>query len=454
MSEESVFEKSVSLKAKTASELFGEEGDVVAAEDKTQSEDKKCEREENSSNEKNFHSKKSMWKNALRNPSPLGEPHLPPDPVSGRVEVEEKEVPKIDIKYDFSKRGEKFDNMSISGCRETLIPVLPILHTSPPTPVQEDAESSFRSSPAVQDEEDDFSSAYSSSKNLVLIVHGVMSNDESLASNLQKTREAFEQVRYQWFKDDPEAACHIELINWKAGVIGIQSCLFDRIIPRGSLPVESRAFVAYSISDVAFYLTPSHCELIKSLVASLLNERFEQLISAEKKFKKVTLVGYSLGSVILHDILMSSDQYPLRFEVGNLFLWGSPLAAYLSVKDAEFQSGKFTLPNKVNNLFNIYHPHDPVAFRIEPLYYHLDSEVSEAEKIPNWETEGLKKVFSWFKGEEKPLVPKRRFDFVLQETVAESLSHQFSMLTAHHSYWSSRDAALFMLRRIVGNNSN
>lgn len=317
-------------------------------------------------------------------------------------------------------------------------------------------------------------------QHLVMVVHGINGSEDYLFRNLDRMKESFEQVRSKWYSArTTDSICHLEMINWKASVIGLQSSLFERITPRGSLPVDSRMFINYAISDVAFYLTPSHRDMIKKIVVNLLNERLREL---KKQFPnkfdnaKVVLVGYSLGSVILHDILSDISNTGLDFEVSQLFLWGSPLAAYLSVKDEKYQSGLFSLPDQMA-IYNMYHPHDPVAFRIEPLYYHLDSEIADAELIPNWENNGLlaNKAFekSWesmvtsiqdqwvdvkqairgdnFRGPNNTqLVPKRRFDFVLQESMTESISHNYSMLTAHFSYWASRDVALFMLRRMTG----
>ena len=308
---------------------------------------------------------------------------------------------------------------------------------------------------------------------IVLVVHGINGSEENLETNLGRFRESIDQVKLLW---NLPTLVHVELINWKSAVIGIQSSLFERITPR-EMSFESRMFINLAISDAAFYLTPSHCELIQSTVVSLLNDRVSELRkNYVEKFtqSKISLVGYSLGSVILHDIL-SADPTNLDFHVENLFLWGSPLSAYLSVKDKEYQSGKFVLPKKIN-VFNIYHPHDPVAFRIEPMFYHLDSETAESELVPYWENNGLlsgkafqrsmadmrRSIANQWGGfvaaisgstagpgqHPSMLIPKRRLDFVLQESVTENLSHKYSMLTAHYSYWTSRDVALFMIRQL------
>jgi len=383
------------------------------------------------------------------------------------------------------------DTVSIK-CRTALIPParpspvvsVAVVPEPPFSPVQDDPQA-----PVMGDAPVD---------HILLLVHGINSSERNLEKNLEKFKEAIDHVQMVWSFGGTSPASHVvsrrnpqnptvpsaatlvhcDLINWKSAVIGIQSSLFERITPR-EMSYESRMFINLSISDVAFYMTPSHCELIQSTVIQMLNDRvFELRKNYPKKFRnsKISLVGYSLGSVILHDIL-SEKITRLNFPVSNLFIWGSPLAAYLSVKDREFQSGKFTLPNKVN-LFNIYHPHDPVAFRIEPLFYHLDSELADSELVPYWENNGLltgkafqKSIYDFKRNVSNQwgdfvaaisgsglgnggrnsamLIPKRRLDFVLQESVTENLSHNVSMLTAHYSYWSSRDVALFVLKHLT-----
>jgi hypothetical protein len=309
---------------------------------------------------------------------------------------------------------------------------------------------------------------------VLLIVHGINGSCDNLVGNLEKFQMTMNEVEYRLRErgdQPPPIVC--EMINWKSHVIGTQNTLFEKITPR-HMAIESRMFINFAISDVAFYLTPRHCEGIKKVVVDMLNERVVEVRKREGFANaKFSLVGYSLGSVIVHDILeLGEDQSSLlKFDVNMLFLWGSPLAAYLSVKDPDYQNGKFTLPKSLD-IYNIFHPHDPVAFRIEPLFYHLDSETetTESELIPFWETGGLAsgKIFersiadAWASimssvsgsGTElgtvdTVLVPKRRLDYVLQESVTENLSHKYSMLTAHHSYWVSRDLALFMIKKLI-----
>ena len=461
---DSLFSKDVGLQRKSTEELFGDP-----------EEKKEVTPEKKNSDSKNqspspvvggAKSKKERWKDAIRNVSDVSSEKISLDttPVVATESSVSQMKPSLPVTISIPDDQDAFDDLSPTrgavGCRPEFIPSL-VPVTNQPQATSSDSSAAPTPEPPVV--VSSLAEGAEQVEHLVLVVHGVNGSEEYLYRNVDRMKESFEQVRSHWFgtRTSP-SLCHVELINWKSGVIGLQSTLFEKITPRGSLPAESRMFINYAISDVAFYLTPSHCDLIKGIVINLLNERVHELEKNFplrfnlKNFTKVTLVGYSLGSVILHDILTQDGPAPLCFSPWKLFLWGSPLAAYLAVKDREFMIGKFGLPKRVD-LYNIYHPHDPVAFRIEPLYYHLDSEIADAESVPFWKTDGMlgwgavKSLFaSSSEADSTQLVPKRRLDYVMQESVTESLSHHYSMLTAHYSYWASRDVALFMLRRMTG----
>ena len=462
---ESVFSKDVGIARRSAAELFGDD-DVLQIVPNQQveapAESPVC---VSSVGAPATTSKRERWRQAMREPAVVYE-----EVISKAKIIESPTTTVSDLKLKLPEEVEIdsriFDDLSplrigAVGCRPDFIPSLASRQQLMPPVVTPMV------APVVVPVMTEVASAGADPvEHLVLVVHGINGSEDHLYRNLERMKESFEEVRSYWFGSTTNASlCHLELINWKSGVIGIQSSIFDKITPRGSLPAESRMFINYAISDVVFYLTPSHCDLIRGIVVDLINDRINQLIKAfPSKFNlnthtKVTIVGYSLGSVIVHDILTSPVPDLLSFVPYKLFLWGSPLAGYLAVKDGQFMIGKFNLPKQVD-LYNIYHPHDPVAFRIEPLFYHLDSELADAETVPFWKTDGImgwgSSVRSIFASaaiggsDSKQLVPKRRLDYVLQESVTESLSHHYSMLTAHYSYWSSRDVALFMLRRMTG----
>ncbi|XP_075220766.1 retinal degeneration B [Lycorma delicatula] len=63
------------------------------------------------------------------------------------------------------------------------------------------------------------------------------------------------------------------------------------------------------------------------------------------------------------------DQAKLEFEVNELFMFGSPLAmvlAYRKIANPDEKSNPISRPN-VQQVYNLFHPTDPVAARLEPL---------------------------------------------------------------------------------------
>ena len=57
----------------------------------------------------------------------------------------------------------------------------------------------------------------------------------------------------------------------------------------------------------------------------------------------------------------------LGFNVDHLFLLGSPLGLFVSVYNEENFLKKQGLPT-TKGLYNLFHPQDLIAYRIEPLF--------------------------------------------------------------------------------------
>lgn len=188
--------------------------------------------------------------------------------------------------------------------------------------------------------------------------------------------------------------CHIEMVNWKQHVCDSQRRMFDKITPLrsgGEQYRETRMLLNVAMADVIYYIIPDKREIILSTVTRLLNDKVAQLREADpRRFggSRVSLVGHSLGSVIINDIL---DQDPslLDFKVDRFFLWGSPLAVFLSVADGPTES-RFGLPHRMD-VYNIFHPHDPVAFRLDPLI--TGDDLEEPLVLPHWDNSELRSVY-------------------------------------------------------------
>lgn len=236
---------------------------------------------------------------------------------------------------------------------------------------------------------------------VLFVVHGMGATPEALRKNKKDLRENFGAMQKYWFWHT-DANVHVEIIDWKSALSAEQSAIFDRITPAEAR--TTRMSLNATLSDVIFYKTAHHRTKIHDIVTRKMNTRLRAL-RAEPNGRcanaRVSVVGHSLGSVIAYDVLSGfgvEEGGALEFEVDSYFLWGSPLAAFISIADIEHQSGKFTLPGRIST-YNIFHPHDPVAFRLEPLYYH-DQDQIVPETIPHWVNNGIEPSMQWVRSYE------------------------------------------------------
>ncbi|KAL0476483.1 rpoC2 [Acrasis kona] len=138
--------------------------------------------------------------------------------------------------------------------------------------------------------------------------------------------------------------------------------------------------------DVLMYLNSGVGKEVRSSVSKQLNEIVEQ---ERQKYPNrnvnVHLFGHSLGSVVAFDTLQfneNSDTSVLHFETKNAFLIGSPLGLFLTLRYAATHHTD-TLSDhkrllKRTSLYHVFHPFDPVAYRIDP---HLDERFSKLEPL-------------------------------------------------------------------------
>jgi hypothetical protein len=192
-----------------------------------------------------------------------------------------------------------------------------------------------------------------------------------------------------------------------------------------------RSFVNDTLLDVLYFLSPEYHEKIISIVTAEMNlvfSKFQQLSGDAFSSGRVSIVGHSLGSVITWDILahqmalggdetyeidpspiiaqndtatidpncclspirrtepssprsvlVETTYYPqLSFSVFNTFMIGSPISVFLMIRNQHQPMGEgYSLPG-CKRVFNIFHPYDPAAYRLEPL---LDKHFSFVEPV-------------------------------------------------------------------------
>nr|XP_055064700.1 phospholipase DDHD2 isoform X2 [Misgurnus anguillicaudatus] len=199
---------------------------------------------------------------------------------------------------------------------------------------------------------------------------------------------------------------------------------------------------------------------------------------------------------------VSIDYPQLAFHPQAFFALGSPIGMFLTVRGLKRIDPNYSFPT-CKSFYNIFHPFDPVAYRIEPMI--LPSDVNlppmlmphhKGRKRMHLELkEGLTRVSSDFLGSlrmvwqtisqvptpalaeggvnsvspteepeasamenEEGKITKvgmmnrgRRIDYVLQETPIESFNEYLFAIQSHLCYWESEDTALLVLKEIYKN---
>ncbi|CAF3679891.1 unnamed protein product [Rotaria socialis] len=175
---------------------------------------------------------------------------------------------------------------------------------------------------------------------------------------------------------------------------GIDSHLLALTLPS---VIKLRTFINTTLSDILFYTSPFYCQKIISRCINEMNRLYNIFLQRNPSFNgQVSVIGHSLGSVIIYDILASQTPVSneeassnideensknlcvsgtgqvsiqtekLQFPVAYFFALGSPIAMFLTVRGIKSLACDYTFPT-CKGLLNIFHPYDPVAYRLEPL---------------------------------------------------------------------------------------
>ncbi|KAM5241754.1 phospholipase DDHD1 isoform 4-T4 [Hipposideros larvatus] len=281
----------------------------------------------------------------------------------------------------------------------------------------------------------------SQTTHIVFVVHGIGQKMDQgrIIKNTAMMREAARKIEEKHFFNH---ATHVEFlpVEWRSKLT-LDGDTVDSITPdkvRGL-----RDMLNSSAMDIMYYTSPLYRdELVKGLQQEL-NRLYSLFCSRnpdfEEKGGKVSIVSHSLGCVITYDImtgwnpvrlyeqlLQKEEELPderwmtyeerqlldelyitkrrlreieerlhglktssvtqtpaLKFKVENFFCMGSPLAVFLAlrgIRPGSSGSQDHILPREIcNRLLNIFHPTDPVAYRLEPLILKHYSNISPVQ---------------------------------------------------------------------------
>merc|ERR1719186_1670428 len=372
---------------------------------------------------------------------------------------------------------------------------------------------------------------------LVFVVHGIGSACDSKFRNIVEVVDMFREMSAQLLDKHFENVYGCKKINrveflpvnWHTKLHqekGTDAAISPLTLP--SLPML-RTFTNSTILDVLYYASPVHCQIIQDTTANEINRLHKLFRERNPGFKgEISLIGHSLGSIILFDLLSGQNQpennlpetetspgcpsptssdrassptlsipavkFPhLDIQPKHLFGLGSPIAMFLSTRGVHNLGNHFSLPT-CPKFYNIFHPYDPIPYRLEPL---LDPSLASHSPalVPHHKgrkrlhkelTDLTKKVFTgiramiymagvtWNSGatvdpaEDDTIEDKNdpnkldtiearingggRVDFALQETPFESINEYLFALSSHLSYWQSKDTCLFILKQMYKDN--
>ena len=355
---------------------------------------------------------------------------------------------------------------------------------------------------------------YSEVSHLVFAVHGIgealynRQNDPYMGSmrfrgNCDLVRDNLNSKLFDHVSKKNDAATgRVEVlpIEWSES---IHSNFLDRRLEAVTLPnlAGVRDFANLALTDVFLYTQSDIQQKILNHIRDRIEELWTKFLSQTKTtdISKITVsfLGHSLGGVVLYDFLRCCKS-PLSFTPTAIFFMGSPLAMFLTIRDpfkALEISGEpaIQLPIHPNcRLFNIFHPYDAIAYRLEPLV-DLRMKNVEPELVPykgghrmhvairKSVATVISSIGEWLSSNNPPPVitipgtssgaspkhppqPKQeaehlaiirqmnfneRIDWILQETAVESVSEWVSAVGGHFTYWRNDDVYNFIIDKLI-----
>uniref|UniRef100_A0AAQ5XTD5 DDHD domain-containing protein n=1 Tax=Amphiprion ocellaris TaxID=80972 RepID=A0AAQ5XTD5_AMPOC len=243
---------------------------------------------------------------------------------------------------------------------------------------------------------------------IVFVVHGIGQKMDQgrIIKNTGMLREGVRKMEEKHFSEHNEEHVEFLPVEWRSK-LALDGDTVDSITPdkvRGL-----RDLLNSSAMDIMYYNSPLYRDEITKGLTRELNRLYTLFCARNPDFEerggKVSIVSHSLGCVITYDIMTGWDPVrfclqehhvveeeldlllfmsipeplfvtrvifaPFAFQVENFFCMGSPLAVFLALRGIRPGSSchqDHILPTSIcSRLFNVFHPTDPVAYRLEPL---------------------------------------------------------------------------------------
>lgn len=358
---------------------------------------------------------------------------------------------------------------------------------------------------------------------LVFVVHGMGQKMDSgrIIKNATQFRESVMWLKKKYFASSKLRAEFFP-VEWRSSLM-LDGGIVDSITQLNVLNL--RHMLNASAMDIMYYTSPIYGSEIQKGLTDELNRLYAMFLARNPNHSaKVSIIAHSLGCVIVYDVITGwipqmyqkesghdSDKHDanckggaietksrLNFNLDNLFCLGSPLAVFLALRVPRGHHGNHLFPPSLcSRLYNMFHPSDPIAYRLEPLvvknYFRIapvsihsynssskpvycdmplefiipSPSPSEPSPPPPMETAPAKDNRSWnLWNFVKPTVPgskastcptqpespyeglEHRIDYALKDTYGGTTRGYLSAMTSHTAYWNNYDVAYFILTRL------
>ncbi|XP_061395506.1 SEC23-interacting protein-like [Musca vetustissima] len=265
---------------------------------------------------------------------------------------------------------------------------------------------------------------------LLFMVHGIGSACDLKLRSVEEVVEDFRTIAHQLVQSHYKNSADLGLvgrvevlpISWHSHLHSIELGIDEKLrsITLESIP-KLRNFTNDTLLDILFYTSPTFCQRIMNSIVMSLNDIYMKYRQRHPDFNGgVSLAGHSLGSLILFDLLChqnpikeseeknlenpdqqflsqnnmagaatdSNNQLEAKsisytmgpagtgqpfinygqliFQPKKFFALGSPIGMFVTIRGIDKLGLDFRLPT-CPGFYNIFHPYDPVAYRIEAL---------------------------------------------------------------------------------------
>ncbi|XP_013412513.1 phospholipase DDHD1 [Lingula anatina] len=266
---------------------------------------------------------------------------------------------------------------------------------------------------------------------LVFVIHGIGQKMDtgSIVKCCAELREVAGKLKTRWFphiEEDRQQRAEFLPVEWRSS-LKLDGDIVESITPHKIKGL--RTILNSSAMDILYYTSPLYRSEITQGLQTELNRLYSMFTDRHPYFEstggKISIVAHSLGCVIMYDIITGwnpiqlYDQYvtnvieeksmeangasplisqleearkkvnslelqlislqskqnvqtpTLKFRLENFFCVGSPLAVFLALRGMRPQENgtqDHLLPRSLcKRVFNLFHPADPIAYRLEPL---------------------------------------------------------------------------------------